>query len=69
MSDPQTMEDVRRHSDHYDEVARQCCECTDIELDEGDPLSLIYEAGYTIRAMAKEIITLRAALSPNRDSQ
>ncbi|KKK64774.1 hypothetical protein LCGC14_2980780, partial [marine sediment metagenome] len=48
---------------HYNEVARQCCECTSTEFDAGDPLSLIYEAGYTIRAMATEIIRLRALLS------
>ncbi len=54
-----TMEDIRRTPIHYNEVARQCCECTQIELDKGDALSLIYEAGYTIKAMAAEIIRLR----------
>lgn len=62
-TDPQMMEDIRREPNHYNEVARQCCECTSTEFDAGDPLSLIYEAGYTIRAMATEIIRLRALLS------
>lgn len=58
-AEPQAMEDVRRHPNHYNEVARQCCECGARELDEGDPLSLIEEAGHTIRAMATTIERLQ----------